>query len=74
MMTDECEQQCVDITFAEPEDVEPVTPDNCANTSDISFQYVYSTNLGSGASSLFSTSSVWAAAMPLAAAFWLAMS
>ena len=61
-------QQCVDITFAEPEDVEPVTTDNCANTTDISFQYVYSTNLGSGASSLFSTSSAWMALIPAAAA------
>ena len=68
MTTDECEQQCVDITFAEPEDVEPVTPDNCANTTDISFQYVYSTNLGSGASSLVSRNPGWVAAMAGAAA------
>jgi len=64
---------CVDITFAEPADVEPVTPQNCANTSDISFQYVYSTNLGSGASSLLSINSAWMALIPVAAAI-IAMS
>lgn len=35
--------QCVDIEFAEPEDCEEVTPDNCFNSSDISFADVYTT-------------------------------
>lgn len=42
--------QCVDITFAEPEDVEEVTKDNCFNSTDIGFRYVFaSTSLTSGA-------------------------
>lgn len=41
---------CVDITFAEPEDVEEVTKDNCFNSTDIGFRYVFaSTSLTSGA-------------------------
>ncbi|GLB14245.1 hypothetical protein ABZX51_001778 [Aspergillus tubingensis] len=32
---------CVDITFAEPEDVEEVTKDNCFNSTDIAFKYVF---------------------------------
>lgn len=47
---------CVDITFAKPEDVEKVTPENCANTTNISFQDVYFTNLTSAAQPLFSSS------------------
>ncbi|KAL1970993.1 hypothetical protein VTN77DRAFT_2827 [Rasamsonia byssochlamydoides] len=34
---------CVDIEFAEPEDCEEVTPENCFNSSDISFADVYTT-------------------------------
>ncbi|BCR89385.1 copper acquisition factor BIM1-like domain-containing protein [Aspergillus chevalieri] len=34
---------CVDITFAEPEDVAEVTRDNCFNSSDITFQDIYRT-------------------------------
>ena len=65
--------QCVDITFAEPEDVPEVTPDNCANSSDISFQYVFQTSsLTSGADSL-SSSRTWLASIPLAAAMMFAM-
>ncbi|PWY96458.1 hypothetical protein BO94DRAFT_570768 [Aspergillus sclerotioniger CBS 115572] len=41
---------CVDITFAEPEDVEEVTKDNCFNSTDIGFRYVFaSQSLTSGA-------------------------
>ncbi|KAI9894606.1 MAG: hypothetical protein M1814_001961 [Vezdaea aestivalis] len=32
---------CVDITFAEPEEVEKVTPENCFNTSYMGFGQVY---------------------------------
>lgn len=33
--------QCVDITFAEPEDVEPVTRDNCFNSTNITASTIY---------------------------------
>jgi hypothetical protein len=45
----------VDIEFAEDGDaaVEEVTRDNCFNSSDISFQYMYTTSaIGSGATML----------------------
>lgn len=35
---------CVDITFAEPEDVEEVTPENCFNSSQIGFDLVFTTS------------------------------
>lgn len=37
--------QCVDITFAEIHDpeIETVTRDNCFNSTDLSFQYMYTT-------------------------------
>jgi len=61
--------QCVDITFAEPEHVEKVTQDNCANTTNISFQDVYFTNLTSAAEPLLSSRrSSFMASVPLAAA------
>ncbi|KAL2053652.1 hypothetical protein ABVK25_005956 [Lepraria finkii] len=64
---------CVDITFAEPEDVPEVTPDNCSNSSDIGFQYVFQTSsLTSGADSL-SSRRTWLASIPLAAAMMFAM-
>lgn len=41
---------CVDITFAEPEDVPEVNSSNCFNSSDISFELVFTTAaLASGA-------------------------
>lgn len=46
--------QCVDITFAQPEDCVEVTPDNCFNSSDISFAQVFTTG-GSLAPSLRSS-------------------
>lgn len=59
--------QCVDITFADPKDVPEVTPDNCANTSDITLQYVYSTNSEtSDAGILLSSKVTWIASIPLA--------
>lgn len=58
---------CVDITFADPKDVPEVTPDNCANTSDITLQYVYSTNSQtSDAEVLCSSKVTWMASIPLA--------
>lgn len=40
---------CVDIEFAEPEDVDEVTRDNCFNSSDISFNTIFTTSSLSGA-------------------------
>ena len=57
----------MDITFADPKDVPEVTPDNCANTSDITLQYVYSTNSQtSNAEVLCSSKVTWMASIPLA--------
>lgn len=42
--------QCVDIEFAEPEDVAEVTRDNCFNSSHITFSQIFAaTSLTSGA-------------------------
>ena len=57
----------MDITFADPKDVAEVTPENCANTSDIDLQYVYSTNSQtSNAEVLLSSKITWMASIPLA--------
>jgi hypothetical protein len=42
---------CVDITFAEPADVPEVNATNCFNSSDISFNSVYSIGAGGSTSS-----------------------
>ncbi|OJJ48361.1 hypothetical protein ASPZODRAFT_1573360 [Penicilliopsis zonata CBS 506.65] len=48
---------CVDIEFAEPKDVAEVTPENCFNSSDISFAEVFTTtSLSSGVERTVSTS------------------
>ncbi len=61
------ETQCVDITFADPKDVPMVTPENCANTSDITLQYVYSTNSQTSDADILLPSKVtWMASIPLA--------
>ena len=66
--------QCVDITFAEPEDVPEVTKDNCANTSNIGFQYTYSTNLSSAAEpTIMSSRTTCLAMLPLVAMVVLGM-
>jgi len=41
---------CVDITFAEPQDVPEVNATNCFNSSDIAFNNVYSIGAGDGSS------------------------
>ena len=57
----------MDITFADPKDVPEVTPDNCANTSNIALQYVYSTNSQtSDAEILLSNKVSWMASIPFA--------
>lgn len=45
---------CVDITFADPQNVPEVNASNCFNTSDISFELVYSTTSLSEASTMAS--------------------
>ncbi len=57
----------MDITFADPKDVPMVTPENCANTSDITLQYVYSTNSQTSDAEILLPSKVtWMASIPLA--------
>lgn len=58
--------QCVDITFALPEDVAEVNSSNCFNTSDISFANVYTINDASapGTSSKSASTSASTAASP----------
>ncbi|KOS45231.1 hypothetical protein ACN38_g3874 [Penicillium nordicum] len=59
---------CVDIEFAEDGDasVEAVTRDNCFNSSDISFEYMYTTSsIGSGAAMLQPPKLSAAAVVPL---------
>jgi hypothetical protein len=56
--------QCVDIEFADPSEVAEVNEQNCFNSSDISFQLVFSTAALSGAAaapSPFPSSSHWSA-------------
>ncbi|KAL8958337.1 MAG: hypothetical protein Q9183_005857 [Haloplaca sp. 2 TL-2023] len=58
---------CVDITFADPEEVPEVNETNCANTTNMGFELVFSTeSLSAGSSSLPVTS--WMASIPIAAA------
>lgn len=48
--------QCVDIEFADPSEVAEVNEQNCFNSSDISFELVFSTSaLTSAASPSFSS-------------------
>lgn len=62
---------CVDITFADPKDVPEVNETNCVNTTNISFELVFSTDsLKSGAERLAKSAS-WLASIALAAtAVW----
>ena len=75
--TDTTVTQCVDITFAEPEDVAEVNKSNCANSSWISWDFVYQTSsLTNAGSSLrdLSRQSTWIASIPmLALAAWIAL-
>ncbi len=60
--------QCVDITFADPKDVPEVNETNCSNTTDIGFQFVFSTNnLKSDALPSISTPKSWLASIPITA-------
>ncbi|PGG98394.1 hypothetical protein AJ80_09544 [Polytolypa hystricis UAMH7299] len=59
---------CVDITFAEPEDVEEVTRTNCFNSSEITSRFVYSMNLDSSATTTLTTMGTTILLVPLLAA------
>ena len=48
---------CVDITFAEPEDVAEVTEDNCFNSSQITSNLIFTTEALASAASISSISS-----------------
>jgi hypothetical protein len=56
--------KCVDITFANPEDVAEVNSSNCFNSTDISFNNVYSIATGSSSSATRTLAS--ASLLPLA--------
>jgi hypothetical protein len=63
-------KQCVDITFADPKDVPEVNETNCFNSTDLSFNNVYSIGLdGSSSASRISSSIL----LPLAAAVIMAL-
>lgn len=49
---------CVDITFAEPEDVPEVNSSNCFNSSQIQFAAVFTSTVESGSSSLAASSTL----------------
>lgn len=56
---------CVDIEFADPSEVVEVNEQNCFNSSDISFQLVFSTGALTGAASPSLSSSYLLALLPL---------
>ncbi|MCJ1313669.1 hypothetical protein MMC25_007348 [Agyrium rufum] len=58
---------CVDITFANPEDVEQVTLDNCFNSSDIGFDIVFTAS-SLTAGGMATRPATWAAIVPFVAA------
>ncbi|GES64265.1 hypothetical protein P170DRAFT_478824 [Aspergillus terreus] len=65
---------CVDIEFAEPEDVAEVTRDNCFNSSDISFQSLFATtSLQSAAPPFDSSRRLASALLPAVLMGWLLM-
>ncbi|KAF2733769.1 hypothetical protein EJ04DRAFT_438393 [Polyplosphaeria fusca] len=65
---------CVDITFTEPEDVEPVTPQNCLNSSDIGFNLVFTSTSLSAAHASVQMNAYLSLALPLLliASSWIA--
>ncbi|KAK4982458.1 hypothetical protein LTR66_009262 [Elasticomyces elasticus] len=58
---------CVDVTLADPADVEPVTPANCFNSSDLGFNLVFTTRSLSAAPSVFEGLSSSVIILPLLA-------
>ena len=68
----------MDITFADPSEVEPVTPKNCMNTTDpdqhLGFNLVFSTTSLNAASSMSATAAKFGLvplAVALLTALWL---
>ncbi|MCJ1429354.1 hypothetical protein MMC29_007267 [Sticta canariensis] len=58
---------CVDITFADPKDVPEVNESNCANTSNIGFELVFSTeSLSAGPQITISRPFLWLSSISLA--------
>ncbi|PGH16279.1 hypothetical protein AJ79_01818 [Helicocarpus griseus UAMH5409] len=56
---------CVDITFAEPEDVPEVTPENCFNSTQLSAKYIFAMDVEGSASSITSSPLTSFAIVPL---------
>lgn len=68
-------QKCVDVTLAEPEDVEEVTPQNCYNSTNIAFDMVFtmealSTATGAAPSQQMSRTSLAAIFVGLVVSAW----
>ncbi|KAL8694701.1 MAG: hypothetical protein Q9218_000712 [Villophora microphyllina] len=61
---------CVDITFADPKEVPEVNETNCANSTDIGFDLVFSTSslTSAAAPTVSRTITLWMASIPLVAA------
>lgn len=59
--------QCVDITFADPEEVPEVNDTNCVNSTDIGFELVFSTESLQSAADSIARPTSWLASIPLAA-------
>jgi len=61
---------CVDITFADPKDVAEVNSSNCFNSSDISFNNVYSIPIGTTSSASKTLASASLLPLALAGMMW----
>ena len=57
--------QCVDIEFAEPEDVPEVNATNCANSTNIGFELVFSTESLKSAAESINRPIPWLVSIPL---------
>jgi hypothetical protein len=65
------DEQCVDITFTEPENVAQVNESNCFNSSDISFNNVYSIAIGPTSDSTKTLASIPLLPMALLGIAWM---
>ena len=61
---------CVDITFAEPEDVVQVTEDNCFNSSQIKSNLIFTTDALQQSSGIQRSISVLAGSLTILTAIW----
>jgi hypothetical protein len=64
-------KQCVDITFADPKDVAEVNETNCFNSSDISFNNVYSIPIDSTSSATKTLASIPLLPLVLVGIAWI---